>query len=137
MENSKPRDQIFQHVGDQWITGCKHCGDWLLVNFPTPSFCLECEYTRSQPPELRRRFYASAPWKALRLVVFELKGRLCVYCHCDANTVDHAIPLSRGGTHEPSNLQPICRSCNVRKQSKTHDEFLASQYCTPAALSSQ
>lgn len=29
--------------------------------------------------------------------------------------VDHIVPLVHGGTHWPSNLQLMCRSCNARK----------------------
>jgi 5-methylcytosine-specific restriction protein A len=31
-------------------------------------------------------------------------------------TVDHVIPLARGGTHDRSNLAVLCRRCNSRKR---------------------
>ena len=34
-----------------------------------------------------------------------------------APTLDHIIPLSRGGLHTPSNTQLLCRSCNSAKKS--------------------
>lgn len=33
----------------------------------------------------------------------------------DYPSVDHVIPLSKGGTHEWSNVQLLCRGCNVAK----------------------
>lgn len=35
----------------------------------------------------------------------------------DIATVDHVIPISRGGTDLPSNLVVACRPCNLRKGS--------------------
>ena len=56
----------------------------------------------------------------------------CVYCglnpHCHGALftyqVDHIIPLSRGGTNNPSNLQLLCPHCNQSKRGKTHAEYL-------------
>jgi len=36
--------------------------------------------------------------------------------------VDHVVPLSRGGSHRPSNLAIACASCNMSKGSKTPEE---------------
>lgn len=54
----------------------------------------------------------------------------CVYCEKEfgagpnAFHVDHKTPLSRGGSNDPSNIQVLCPSCNVRKYNRTHEEYL-------------
>jgi 5-methylcytosine-specific restriction endonuclease McrA len=46
----------------------------------------------------------------------------CFYCNVDLTadnrTLDHLIPLSRGGKHEVGNLLPSCISCNSSKLNK-------------------
>lgn len=42
-------------------------------------------------------------------------GRLCTYCEALASSVDHVVPLHRGGTNYEGNLAPACRPCNSSK----------------------
>lgn len=35
--------------------------------------------------------------------------------HPNAPTIDHIVPLAKGGTHEPSNVATACFRCNCRK----------------------
>lgn len=53
----------------------------------------------------------------------------CFYCGTKllpANrTLDHKIPLSRGGANIIKNVVPACRPCNQRKMKLTTKEFLA------------
>ena len=54
------------------------------------------------------------------------QGWICVYCPADIESnysVDHIVPLSRGGSNFPSNLQLLCGSCNSKKGSKDPVEF--------------
>src|SRR5208283_587336 len=59
------------------------------------------------------------------LKAFDFK---CFYCHAELSkktrTLDHKIPLSRGGSNEPENLVPCCRTCNSRKHNMTAEEFM-------------
>lgn len=56
---------------------------------------------------------------------FDYYGNRCYYCGCDGKmTIEHRIPLSRGGSHHPANIVPACPSCNFSKRAKTEKEFL-------------
>lgn len=41
-------------------------------------------------------------------------------------TVDHIMPLDRGGTNNVDNLQPTCKQCNTLKANSTDKEFMRS-----------
>ena len=65
--------------------------------------------------------------EATRRDVFRKFNGCCAYC---GNTlfysdmqVDHVTPVHRGGTNDPSNLVPSCRSCNYYKGTRTVEEF--------------
>lgn len=53
-------------------------------------------------------------------IVREVNGK-CLACGADKVTLDHIVPLSRGGQHTASNVQPLCGPCNKRKFTKTID----------------
>lgn len=58
-------------------------------------------------------------------ILAEFEG-LCAYCGTDGPmTMDHVVPLSRGGHHVAGNVVPACRSCNSAKGALTAGEFLA------------
>lgn len=48
----------------------------------------------------------------------------CIYCGHPADHVDHIYPRSRGGTDDPSNLAPACKSCNSAKGNRPVERFL-------------
>lgn len=63
---------------------------------------------------------------ALRSFVLERDGYSCVLCGATdcALQVDHNIPVSRGGTDSPANLNTLCTECHKYKGSSTLREYL-------------
>ena len=51
-------------------------------------------------------------------------GGFCAYCFGPADTMDHVVPLSRGGKHEAANLVPACKRCNFEKHNSMPDGWI-------------
>lgn len=62
-----------------------------------------------------------------RHVVILRHGPACFYCRCALApqhvTMDHLVPLCRGGTSRESNLVPCCLRCNGKKGPLTAEEY--------------
>jgi 5-methylcytosine-specific restriction endonuclease McrA len=53
------------------------------------------------------------------------QGGKCAACRRRRKlTVDHIVPLTRGGSNWPNNLQLLCRSCNSAKNNKDPIAFM-------------
>lgn len=68
------------------------------------------------PPEQKRK-----PIKpSLRFEILKRDGYHCQLCGATAQDgakleIDHIVPVAKGGTNDPSNLQVLCRDCNAGK----------------------
>ncbi len=63
-------------------------------------------------------FHTFGEWELLK----KQYGYICPCCKLQEPdiklTVDHIIPLSKGGTDLIDNIQPLCMKCNVKKHTK-------------------
>lgn len=61
--------------------------------------------------------------------IYNRQNGLCAYCGQHRNikymTVDHIIPLSKGGADDIGNLQCTCKLCNRLKDNMLPHEFTA------------
>jgi len=86
---------------------------------------------RSGAPQKKTtvRRFAVAMKRAMRKVALRDCGQRCVYCatHLDQHTatLDHVIPLARGGEHDPGNVVAACGPCNRLKGDMLPHEFFA------------
>lgn len=63
----------------------------------------------------RGRGLTAAQWRQ----IVEAWGGRCAYCRRTGPvTVDHIIPVSKDGRHEPENIAPACLSCNTSKSAR-------------------
>lgn len=63
------------------------------------------------------------------LVIEKLKGQnyKCVYCGVDIKenfSIDHIIPLSKGGTNHIENIDLVCKPCNTKKGTRSKAKML-------------
>jgi len=58
-----------------------------------------------------------------------LQKNKCPVCKVELvkHHLDHIQPLSKGGKHEPDNLQLLCPTCNLNKHAKDPVDFMQSK----------
>ncbi len=62
--------------------------------------------------------YTLDQWEELK----QLYGFKCLCCgEVKPLTIDHVIPIAKGGSNDISNIQPLCMRCNRSKATKTID----------------
>jgi 5-methylcytosine-specific restriction endonuclease McrA len=93
---------------------------------PSTGNAARCKRYRIRRATARAGLGRTLPKWMQRVAYF---GWRCRYCEEQLSpqtlTIDHQIPVSRGGTDHPANLVPACRPCNSAKRDQTPAEFLA------------
>jgi 5-methylcytosine-specific restriction endonuclease McrA len=104
------------------LTGKAECVEAALE----AAFHSEC-LTIPTPSVMRLSRYVRVPYRRpvpmTRAGVLRRDGRRCAYCTRRADTIDHIVPRSRGGTHSWENCVAACRLCNSRKADRLLDEL--------------
>jgi hypothetical protein len=93
----------------------------LFVVFGEREDMIRIPFRKPTPSRLRVQARAHIP-EDVRWEVWERDGFSCVHCHKRRFlTLDHIIPVSKGGSDDPSNLQTLCRTCNSRKGARDEE----------------
>lgn len=69
-------------------------------------------------PQERMRTRWNGMKKRMKPLIIVRYGSNCVSCGIIADSIDHVVPISKGGTNDIENLRPMCRSCNSRKKDR-------------------
>lgn len=74
----------------------------------------------------------STTWKRIRQLILNRDNYTCQYCGVQpCSSVDHVIPVARGGTDEWDNLVACCIRCNSQKKDKMPADFLTRSSTVP------
>lgn len=101
-----------------------------LVNNPKLYRAIKRKWARAHPVAVRllnyNRYITKKNGKVTVEDWEEIKKRYNYSCACCGQPesiatleIDHIIPLTQGGEHTKENIQPLCRSCNARKNNRT------------------
>lgn len=72
-------------------------------------------------------FFTSSEWKNLK-EFYHFTCLSCLRIEPEIKlVVEHVIPLSLGGPNDIGNIQPLCQSCNAKKNIKTTDYRISFQ----------
>jgi 5-methylcytosine-specific restriction endonuclease McrA len=81
-----------------------------------------CRFEEMQKNKPRRIASSYISKKSVRESVFALYGKICLCCGSFDNIqIDHITSVKNGGENSIENFQPLCKSCNVKKGTKTID----------------
>lgn len=91
-----------------------------------PYYQLDPEFT--DPARLKREREKARKLRKTRWWLDQLNRGVCHYCQrrfkASELTMDHVVPLARGGTSTQGNIVAACRECNRDKRLETPAERL-------------
>lgn len=91
----------------------------------------ELDPAHTDPARVRKEREKAQKLKKSQWWRTRIQPGVCHYCGkrvgAKALTMDHLVPIARGGTSTPGNVVPACRACNENKKLDTPVEALLAQ----------
>jgi hypothetical protein len=118
---------ILRPLRRRWYSGCcPMCATWFVTDSPKHQHCSPRCGRRAHKDKRRAMQREAFVAPVSRMQVYERDRWTCQLCrkpvrrdkvvpHPQAPTLDHVVPLSQGGTHEPANVQLAHYRCNTIK----------------------
>ena len=124
-----------------WAPRCKSCDSDARRQGADPRH-LKAKKRRAYAARVAREVGSPGlnPSQRRRLLErWKRQAKPCAYCDEPATSIDHVIPLARGGTHFEGNLAPCCSACNSSKSAFTvaewrHRRRTHPRYVTPPTI---
>jgi 5-methylcytosine-specific restriction endonuclease McrA len=94
-----------------------------LWRYRYPELAREHERLRRMRKRARRMHAeGDASLRQLKALIFASIGKNCGYCGTilkrDSISLDHVVPLAKGGKNDMANINPVCRPCNLLKNTQ-------------------
>ncbi len=83
----------------------------------------ELDSENTDPKRLKKERDKARKLKKSQWWVRQINQGICHYCQTKVSpaelTMDHVVPLARGGSSTPGNIVPSCSKCNQEKKLHT------------------
>ena len=88
-------------------------------------FALNNPEKMAEKQQIRKvKMRSNGVYKVSKKELIKLYSSPCIACGTTERvTIDHIIPIARGGIHGIGNLQPMCLKCNASKNDRTMSEW--------------
>jgi 5-methylcytosine-specific restriction endonuclease McrA len=126
---------------------CSNCGIEYLSTKRNKGICAVCRDKQQKKSDASRQARKAAKRARKRIVtqsinvnlIYKRDGYRCVECKSkvvksktykpNQATIDHIIPIAKGGSHTIDNLQTMCQSCNSNKRDIVKDGTQIGIFC--------
>lgn len=118
LQNLRRKDKIQESARiyrESNLERCKAwCREWQSKNLD------KCRMHNLKRRAVEKNADGTFSWAEWEQIVRDFNGK-CAHCRKETKlTIDHKIPLSKGGSNFITNIQPLCRSCNSKKKDKIY-----------------
>ena len=120
-----------------WIDKCPRCPNLVVRRFRSRAvLCAGCRQISHKGIDARKNHARRTSGSVLSVGELAARdGKRCHICrrlidiglsgsHRNGPTIEHILPVSKGGTNEPGNLALAHRSCNVSRGNRGHSQLL-------------
>lgn len=123
------RGTALAYEREYWMDKIRSAHVQLLEKSASATLSLMRYAVKTPRPKTHKKTYSMTYHRGL---TFDDQKGICHFCNREISfdkwTIDHLLPLSRGGGNEHQNLKGACSTCNNAKGALTEEEFKDAGY---------